>query len=169
MKSIFLALLGFFLCLSIAAQAVPGTLSQNAQVLLELQVDGIHASHPDLPSGTEATITNEANGKTITVITSDRMPRSSGRVVNLSPAAARELEAGKGDWVKITIYNQRPLTTPNAQNTETHTNAQGNTVINNYYYIFDPDKLPDLANKVVDPNTARLDEILQNKTKDLES
>jgi rare lipoprotein A len=49
------------------------------------------AAHPTLPLGTEATITNLDNGKTVRVIINDRGPYAKGRDIDLSRAAARQL------------------------------------------------------------------------------
>lgn len=49
------------------------------------------AAHPTLPLGTEATITNLDNGKSVRVIINDRGPYAKGRDLDLSRAAARQI------------------------------------------------------------------------------
>lgn len=49
------------------------------------------AAHPTLPLGTEATITNLDNGKSVRVIINDRGPYAKGRDLDLSRAAARRI------------------------------------------------------------------------------
>lgn len=50
------------------------------------------AAHPDLPLGTVASVTNLENGKTVEVQINDRGPYVSGRIIDLSRAAAREID-----------------------------------------------------------------------------
>lgn len=49
------------------------------------------AAHPTLPLGTQATITNLDNGKSVRVIINDRGPYAKGRDLDLSRAAARQI------------------------------------------------------------------------------
>lgn len=49
------------------------------------------AAHPTLPLGTEATITNLDNGKSVRVVINDRGPYAKGRDIDLSRAAARRI------------------------------------------------------------------------------
>ena len=50
------------------------------------------AAHPKLPFGTEATVTNLANGKEVTVEINDRGPYADGRIIDLSKEAGRRLD-----------------------------------------------------------------------------
>jgi len=158
MKTLLLALSGLLIASGLCmAQAVPGTMSQNAQVILETQTAGLYAAHSDIQAGTEIKITNEANGKVITATAVERLPKSYGRVVNLSPDAAKQLGVAKGNWVKLTIPYQRPSSQAAATGAEAASGQQGgggggNVTIYNYYYVFDPDKLPELVNKSIDQN-----------------
>jgi rare lipoprotein A len=55
------------------------------------------AAHPSLPLGSRAKVTNLKNGKSVVVRVNDRGPFVSGRIVDLSGAAARAIgltEAG---------------------------------------------------------------------------
>lgn len=49
------------------------------------------AAHPTLPLGTEATVTNLDNGKSVRVIINDRGPYAKGRDLDLSKAAAQRI------------------------------------------------------------------------------
>jgi rare lipoprotein A len=49
------------------------------------------AAHRTLPFGTEVTVINRDNGRTVVVRINDRGPVVRGRVIDLSPAAARAL------------------------------------------------------------------------------
>jgi rare lipoprotein A len=46
------------------------------------------AAHRSLPFGTMVRVTNQANGRSVTVRINDRGPFVSGRVIDLTPAAA---------------------------------------------------------------------------------
>ncbi|MDR0878689.1 MAG: septal ring lytic transglycosylase RlpA family protein [Treponema sp.] len=50
------------------------------------------AAHPTLPFGTELTITNRHNNKKVTVTVNDRGPFVSARIIDLSKAAAAQLD-----------------------------------------------------------------------------
>jgi rare lipoprotein A len=50
------------------------------------------AAHRTLPFGTNVTVTNRQNGRSTMVRINDRGPFVKGRVIDLSPAAARELD-----------------------------------------------------------------------------
>jgi rare lipoprotein A len=47
---------------------------------------GLTAAHPWLPFGTHVTVTNLANGRSVTVVINDRGPFG-GRIIDLSPEA----------------------------------------------------------------------------------
>jgi rare lipoprotein A len=49
------------------------------------------AAHRTLPFGTEVTVINHDNGRAVVVRINDRGPFVRGRVIDLSPAAARAL------------------------------------------------------------------------------
>jgi rare lipoprotein A len=49
------------------------------------------AAHRSLPFGTHVRVTNRKNGKTVTVRINDRGPFVRGRIIDLTPAAARQL------------------------------------------------------------------------------
>jgi rare lipoprotein A len=54
--------------------------------------DSLTCAHHKLPFGTMLEVTNLTNGKTVRVKVNDRLGRKSKRIVDLSMAAARELE-----------------------------------------------------------------------------
>jgi rare lipoprotein A len=49
------------------------------------------AAHRTLPCGTKVRVTNKKNGKSVTVTINDRGPFVGGRVIDVTPAAARAL------------------------------------------------------------------------------
>ncbi len=51
------------------------------------------AAHPALPMGTQLLVTNLRNGRSVMVRVNDRGPFVDGRIVDLSYAAAREVDA----------------------------------------------------------------------------
>ncbi len=53
--------------------------------------NALTAAHRTLPFGTKVRVTNKKNGRSVTVRISDRGPFIRGRVIDLSPAAARAL------------------------------------------------------------------------------
>jgi rare lipoprotein A len=52
---------------------------------------GLTAAHKTLPFGTRLRVTNRRNGKSVIVRVNDRGPFVRGRVIDLTPAAARAL------------------------------------------------------------------------------
>ena len=52
---------------------------------------GMTAAHRTLPFGTKVRVTNKRNGKTVVVRINDRGPFIRGRVIDVTPAAARVL------------------------------------------------------------------------------
>ena len=55
------------------------------------QPTGFTAAHRTLPFGTRVRVTNKTNGRTVVVRINDRGPFVRGRVIDLTPAAARAL------------------------------------------------------------------------------
>jgi rare lipoprotein A len=53
---------------------------------------GLTAAHRTLPFGTQVKVTNKTNGRTVRVRINDRGPFKRGRVIDLTPAAAKQLE-----------------------------------------------------------------------------
>ena len=52
---------------------------------------GFTAAHRTLPFGTHVRVTNERNGRSVVVRINDRGPYVSGRIIDLTPAAAHAL------------------------------------------------------------------------------
>jgi rare lipoprotein A len=52
---------------------------------------GLTAAHRSLPFGTKVRVTNRRNGHSVVVRINDRGPFVRGRVIDVTPAAAREL------------------------------------------------------------------------------
>jgi rare lipoprotein A len=52
---------------------------------------GYTAAHKTLPFGTRVRVTNSRNGRSIVVVINDRGPFIRGRIIDLSPAAARAI------------------------------------------------------------------------------
>jgi rare lipoprotein A len=52
------------------------------------------AAHPSLPFGTKVRVTNRHSGRSVIVRINDRGPFVKGRVIDLSPAAARAIGVG---------------------------------------------------------------------------
>ena len=141
-----------------AQSAVMGTLTQSAQVIIELKTAGMVAGLPDIPVNTEVRITNDSNGKTITANVIERMAKARGRVINLSEDAAKELGVKRGDWVRVVIPSLIMPTQPTGTSSsvaESKTQAApqnpSNIIINNYY-IFDPDKMPVFSERAFEQN-----------------
>jgi rare lipoprotein A len=54
-------------------------------------VRGLTAAHKTLPFGTRVAVTNRRNGRSVVVRINDRGPFVRGRVIDLTPAAARAI------------------------------------------------------------------------------
>src|SRR5262245_55773369 len=55
-------------------------------------VNAMTAAHRTLPFGTRVRVTNVNNGRSVVVRINDRGPFVAGRVIDLSPAAARRID-----------------------------------------------------------------------------
>ena len=78
---------------------------------------GFSAAHKTLPLGTTIEVTNMLNGKTVRLIVNDRGPFIRGRVLDLSYAAARELECVEQGVVPVKIVAlANEFTTQNTNN-----------------------------------------------------
>jgi len=53
--------------------------------------DKLTAAHRTLPFGTMVRVTNIGNGRTVVVRINDRGPFTKGRIIDVTPAAARQL------------------------------------------------------------------------------
>ncbi len=62
------------------------------------------AAHRTLPFGTRVRVTNHSNGRSVVVTINDRGPFVSGRIIDVTPAAAREL--GMSGLASVTIERE---------------------------------------------------------------
>jgi rare lipoprotein A len=61
------------------------------------------AAHKTLPFGTKIKVTNVKNHKSVVVHVTDRGPVQSGRILDLSPAAAARIGIGKKQMREVTL------------------------------------------------------------------
>ena len=61
------------------------------------------AAHRTLPFGTRVRVTNVVNGKSVVVRVNDRGPFVAGRVIDLSAAAAKQLDMLRAGVVKVKL------------------------------------------------------------------
>jgi rare lipoprotein A len=61
------------------------------------------AAHRTLPFGTSVTVVNNRNGRAVVVRINDRGPFVAGRVIDLSPAAARAIGVSGLAPVSLTV------------------------------------------------------------------
>jgi rare lipoprotein A len=66
-------------------------------------LDSLTAAHKLLPFGTILSVTNQKNGKTVVVRINDRLPSSSKRIIDLSYAAAKEVDMIREGLVQVKI------------------------------------------------------------------
>jgi rare lipoprotein A len=65
--------------------------------------DSLTAAHKILPFGTTLKVTNQKNGKTVWVRVNDRLPSNSKRSIDLSYAAAQQINMIREGLVKVNI------------------------------------------------------------------
>ena len=68
-----------------------------------LNLTDLTAAHPDLPFGTMLKVTSLQNGRSCLVRVNDRGPFVRGRIIDLSPGAARELAMLGAGVTKVRI------------------------------------------------------------------
>ena len=61
------------------------------------------AAHRTLPFGTRVRVTNLDNGRSVVVRVNDRGPFVSGRVIDLSPAAAKQLDMLRAGVARVKL------------------------------------------------------------------
>jgi rare lipoprotein A len=64
---------------------------------------GFNAAHRDLPFGSRIRVTNLDNGRTVVVRINDRGPYADGRIVDLSWAAARDLDMLQSGVARVRV------------------------------------------------------------------
>ena len=67
---------------------------------------GLTAAHRTLPFGTNVLVTNVGNGKTVVVRIIDRGPFGRGRIIDVSRAAARELDMIDSGTIMVSVVRQ---------------------------------------------------------------
>lgn len=67
----------------------------------KLNTGALTAAHRSLPFGTKVKVTNQHNGRSVVVTINDRGPFVRGRVIDVTPAAAREL--GFSGLTQVTV------------------------------------------------------------------
>ncbi len=65
--------------------------------------DEMTAAHRSLPFGTTVRVTNLRNNRSAHVRITNRGPFVKGRIIDLSPAAAKQLQIGKAGVVRVRI------------------------------------------------------------------
>jgi rare lipoprotein A len=68
--------------------------------------NGLTAAHRTLPFGTRVRVTNHRNGKSVVVRIVDRGPYGRGRIIDLSRAAAVELDMISAGTAMVSIERQ---------------------------------------------------------------
>jgi rare lipoprotein A len=66
------------------------------------------AAHRTLPFGTTVRVINLRNGRSISVRITNRGPFIRGRIIDLSPAAARKLGIAKSGVARVRIEAKHP-------------------------------------------------------------
>jgi len=66
-----------------------------------VRANALTAAHPKLPFGTRVKVTNRANGRSVVVRINDRGPFKKGRVIDLTPTAARAI--GSKGLARVTL------------------------------------------------------------------
>ena len=67
---------------------------------------GFTAAHRTLPFGTMVLVTNVRNGRTVVVRITDRGPYGRGRIIDVSRAAARELDMIDSGTAMVSVDRQ---------------------------------------------------------------
>ena len=70
--------------------------------------NALTAAHRTLPFGTNVLVTNKKNGRSVAVTITDRGPFLRGRIIDVSPAAARELGFSGLTQVVVIVANELP-------------------------------------------------------------
>ena len=99
-----LAVAGFLLPSLAAAQTESGLAGISSE---KYNPKAMTAVASDLRLGMRLTVTNLANGRTVTVKVSDSRSLAPGRILDLSPAAAKALAIEEGQVTKVEIHALR--------------------------------------------------------------
>jgi peptidoglycan lytic transglycosylase len=68
----------------------------------ELDEGALAAAHKNLPCGTRLRVMNKINGKSVVVTINDRGPFVPGRIIDLTPAAARAI--GMSGLARVSLH-----------------------------------------------------------------
>jgi rare lipoprotein A len=68
--------------------------------------DSLTAAHKSLPFGTKLKVVNLSNQKSVIVRVNDRLPKKSKRVIDLSYAAAKQLDFIRKGLTKVEISDE---------------------------------------------------------------
>jgi rare lipoprotein A len=71
----------------------------------KLNSEALTAAHRTLPFGTKVRVTNKSNGRSVIVTINDRGPFVRGRVIDVTPAAARALGFSSLTQVTLDVAN----------------------------------------------------------------
>ena len=85
---------------SYVADHYAGHMTSSGQVYYP---QGWTAAHNSLPFGTEVKVKNNFNGRTVKVIVNDRFPNYPNRVINLSRAAAEQIQIPYNQVSDVTV------------------------------------------------------------------
>lgn len=85
---------------SYIAEQYAGRMTSSGQVYYPM---GWTAAHNSLPFGTEVKVKNNQNGRSVRVVITDRFPFYPNRVINLSRAAAQELQIPYHQLADVTV------------------------------------------------------------------
>jgi rare lipoprotein A len=69
--------------------------------------DKMTAAHRTLPFGTKVKVTNQANGRSVTVTVNDRGPFAAGRIIDVSKKAAKKLGMVNAGVANVKISYKR--------------------------------------------------------------
>ena len=89
-----------------ASSGIASTYSEGSETASGEKFDAneLTAAHRTLPFGTRVRVTNHKNGRSVVVTINDRGPFVNGRIIDVTPAAARQL--GMSGVAPVTIERQ---------------------------------------------------------------
>lgn len=85
---------------SFYADSYEGKSTANGEIFRQ---NKITAAHKTLPFGTKVEVTNLSNNKTVVVRINDRGPYVNGRIIDLTKAAAKEIDMVGAGVAKVKI------------------------------------------------------------------
>lgn len=138
-----LLIIGFMLSMLSTAQITTGTASYYANKFDGRKTssggvfrqDSLTAAHKNLPFGTMLKVTNLSNDSVVYVKINDRLPQSSKRMIDLSLAAAKQLNFIRAGLTKVSIQEVK---------------RHGDSWVDETDYFFHKDRLSTLSCGIVD-------------------